>query len=203
MKTSVKLWVRLKVIDLVAQTAWMTLTEKMGFSDDLCSVLRYSYWSMEAEGSSVEQVCREIDREIRMDSAFTNQNKHLYSLIVSGSGEEVSAGDLRMERDFPRRECGGKVFACDLFVSEQGGRKDSGYASRLNSRLENVTVTGMRSGEVWRIMLRAEDREEAARKVEEMAVTRSRRHGLLLNPHYQAFEFVGTVGIDGDKRSAD
>ena len=94
-------------------------------------------------------------------------------------------------------KCGGRIFACDLFVSEQGGGKDKGYASRLNARLDGAKVTGMKSGEVWRILVRAEDVEEAARKVEGMAVTRSRKHGLLLNPHYQAFEFIGTAEIDG------
>lgn len=197
MKTEAKLWVRLKVIDLVAQTAWMTLTEKMGFAGDLCGILRYSYWAMEAEGESVGAVCEEIDREIRMDSAFTNQNKHFYSLAVSGGGDEAASGDLRIDRDFPREENGGRIFACDLFVSEQGGGKDDGYAARLNTRLAGAKVTGMKSGEVWRILVRAEDAEEAARKVEEMAVTRSRQHGLLLNPHYQAFEFIGTAEIDG------
>lgn len=196
MKTEANLWVRLKTIDLVAQTARMTLTDKMGFADDLCGMLRYSYWAMEAEGESASAVCEAIDREIRMDSAFTNQNKHLYSLVVSG-GDGAAAGDLSIDRDFPRVKCGGRIFACDLFVSEQGGGKDEGYSSRLNARLDGAKVTGMKSGEVWRILVRAEDAEEAARKVEEMAVTRTRKHGLLLNPHYQAFEFIGTAEIDG------
>ncbi len=197
MKTEAKLWVRLKTIDLVAQTAWMTLADKMGFEEDLCGILRYSYWAMEAEGESAPAVCEAIDREIRMDSAFTNQNKHRYSLAVDGGGDGAATGDLNIDRDLPRVKCGGRIFACDLFVSEQGGGKDEGYASRLNARLEGAKITGMKSGEVWRILVRAEDVEEAARKVEEMAVTRSRKHGLLLNPHYQAFEFIGTAEIDG------
>ena len=196
MKTEARLWVRLKTIDLVAQTAWMTLTDKMGFADDLCGILRYSYWAMEAEGESAGVVCEAIDREIRMDSTFTNQNKHLYSLAVTG-GDGAATGDLSIDRDFPRVKCGGRIFACDLFVSEQGGGKNEGYASRLNARLDGAKVTGMKSGEVWRILVRAEDVEEAALKVEEMAVTRTRKHGLLLNPHYQAFELIGTAEIEG------
>ena len=196
MKTEARLWVRLKTIDLVAQTAWMTLTDKMGFADDLCGILRYSYWAMEAEGESAGVVCEAIDREIRMDSTFTNQNKHLYSLAVTG-GDGAATGDLSIDRDFPRVKCGGRIFACDLFVSEQGGGKDEGYASRLNARLDGAKVTGMKSGEVWRILVRAEDVEEAALKVEELAVTRTRKHGLLLNPHYQAFELIGTAEIEG------
>ena len=63
MKTEMKLWVRLKVTDLVAQTAWITLTEKMGFASDLCGMFRYSYWAMEAEGVSAGSVCEAIDRD--------------------------------------------------------------------------------------------------------------------------------------------
>ena len=197
MKASAKLWVRLKVIDLVAQTAWMTLTEKMGFGDDLTGIRRYSYWAMEAEGEGATAVCEAIDREIRMDSAFTNQNKHMYSLAVTGGEDGAAAGDLDIERDFPRVEGGDRIFACDLFVSEQGGGKDEGYRERLNARLSEAKITGIRSGEVWRILVRAGDPEEAARKVEEMAVTRSRKRGLLLNPHYQAYELIATVEIGG------
>ncbi len=108
------------------------------------------------------------------------------------------AGGLKIDRDFPRAGCGDGVFACDLFVSRRGGGENEGYASRLNARLDAATVTGMKSGEVWRVLVRADSAEEATRKVEEMAVTRSRRHGLLLNPHYQEFEFIGTTGLDGE-----
>ena len=197
MKVEAKLWVRLKVIDLVAQTAWMTLTEKMGFEGDLAGMRRYSYWAMDAEGDGADSICEAIDREIRMDSSFTNPNKHMYSLAVSGDGGGAASGDLDIVRDFPRTEGGDRIFACDLFVSEQGGAKDEGYAGRLNSRLSDAKITGMKSGEVWRILVRADDPEEAVRKVEEMAVTRSRQHGLLLNPHYQAYEFIGTAEIGG------
>ena len=73
MSSRVELWVRLKVVDLVAQTAWMTLTEKMDFEEQLCGMTRYSYWSMDADGGDALGA---IEKAVKLDSAFTNQNKH-------------------------------------------------------------------------------------------------------------------------------
>lgn len=205
MNCSIDLWVRLKVIDLVAQTAWMTLTEKLDFESDLCGIIRYSYWGMEAEGESAGSILAEVDRVVRVDSAFTNQNKHFYSLSVHGGSELLASGDLDLDGDFPVRKIDGSdpadkaVFACDLLVREKSLEREKGFTSRLNARLDGVKVTGMKAGEVWRILVMASSEEEAAGKVKEMAVTRSRREGLLLNPHYQKYEFLGKTVVCGRK----
>jgi phosphoribosylformylglycinamidine (FGAM) synthase PurS component len=208
MKTFTELWVRLKVIDLVAQTAWMTLTEKMDFSKDLCGMVRYSYWSIEADGENSESVLAEIDRVVRLDSTFTNQNKHFYHLGLSMEPDgdvSLAAGDFDPGSDYPKSDCscddGGcpGIFACDLLVRERTGDREEGFVSRLNSRLEGVSVTSVRAGELWRLVVCAPDEDEARKKVEEMAVTRSRQEGLLLNPHYQRFEFAGVTKLDGRK----
>ncbi len=214
MKSRVELWVRLKVVDLVAQTAWMTLTEKLDFAGALRGIVRYSYWGMDAESDSKEEIIEEIDRVIRLDSAFTNQNKHTYFLKAwdPDGGKDldkggISRGDLDLRRDYPgyveksNRSAGRSIFACDLLVREQSGGKEQGFLARLDSRLEKVEISGMSSGEVWRLVVEAETREEAAEKVEEMAVTRSRREGLLLNPHYQRYEILGMVELHGEKES--
>ena len=205
-----ELWVRLKVTDLVAQTAWMTLTEKLDFSADLEGLVRYSFWGMDVEGAGAREVLDQIDRAIRHDSTFTNQNKHHYSLTVkaclsdgevSGSSEVLTAGDLDLENDYPvdLRNAGDMdgqdIYACDLLVRELRSERENGFASRLNARLDGAVVSRMKAGETWRLMVRASGEKDAVRKVEEMAVTRSRRDGLLLNPHYQSFEMIGTRAI--------
>ncbi|MBN1164223.1 MAG: hypothetical protein JXB45_06570 [Candidatus Krumholzibacteriota bacterium] len=208
MKFWVELWVRLKVVDLVQQTAWMTLTEKLDFNRFLCGLARYSYWGMEVEGLDREGVVREVDRVIRMDSAFTNQNKHFYRLMVRGAdaaaAEKIEErGNLNLDRDFPvvpgSGGNNGPIHACDLLIREQGGERENGFTARLQTRLPGVTVRGMKAGEVWRILVRSKDKEEAVRLVEEMAVTRSRREGLLLNPHYQRHEIMRTTDLNVSK----
>lgn len=188
------LWVRLKVVDLVAQTAWMTLTEKLGLEGELLGLARYSFWRMDIENGDGEAALDEIDRVIRLDSAFTNQNKHLYMLRMDGA--EVR-GDLRLDEDYPLLvEDGGRSgFAVDCLVRELDSEREEGYRGRLNERLENVRVAGLVAGEVWRILLEARDEKDAMQKVERIAVTTSRREGLLLNPHYQRLEILSSVPI--------
>ncbi|MCX5753798.1 MAG: hypothetical protein NTW97_09175, partial [Candidatus Krumholzibacteria bacterium] len=98
MKTPVQLWVRLKVIDLVTQTARITLTEKLDFADDLRGMTHYWYWGMDAEAADAKSALAAIDRAVRLDGAFTNQNKHLYRLAA---GKDLALGDLALEKDFP------------------------------------------------------------------------------------------------------
>ena len=209
MKIRVELLVRLKVADLVAQTAWMTLTEKLDFSGRLRGLARYSYWAMDAEGGSAERIIDEIDRTVRLDSSFTNQNKHCYSLRAAGgpAGSGLERGDLRPERDFTAMDRGGgqgaPVFACDLLIREKDGSREEGFLSRLNGRLDGVAVSAMKAGEVWRILCEAPDAESSKRLAEEMAVTRSRREGLLLNPHYQIYEFIGVTAVRNKKELKD
>jgi hypothetical protein len=198
MKVKAELWVRLKVTDLVSQTAEMTLTEKMNFKGILLGVARYSYWSFSADGDDSETVMSVIDREIRMDSTFSNQNKHVYCLrIGTGNKWDLARGDFRPQKDVPRSEVEmdrtTSVYVCDLLVTEQGGGRSTGYEHRLNSRIDGVVVSDMKSGEIWRILIKARNADEAALRAEEMAVSKSRREGLLLNPHYQEFEFIGTT----------
>lgn len=209
MKIRVELRVRLKVADLVAQTAWMTLTEKLDFSGRLRGLARYSYWAMDAAGDSAERIIDEIDRAVRLDSAFTNQNKHCYSLRALGgpAGNGLERGDLHPERDFPAMDRGRdprtSVFACDLLIREKDGAREEGFVSRLNGRLDGVEVSAMKAGEVWRILCGAPDGESSKRLAEEMAVTRSRREGLLLNPHYQRYEFIGVTAVEIKKELKD
>jgi hypothetical protein len=240
-KSWLELWVRLKVVDLVTQTVWMTLTEKLDFADDLCGLVHYAYWGMYAEGPDRGSVIEEIDRVIRMDSAFTNQNKHCYRLAFGeppppasgpaaadeadvrrpahapagkkadefangGTADEFAKGDLALENDFPvegadRNEgTGAPVFAFDCLIREKRPDREKAFERRLASRLDPAAVSGMRAGEVWRILVRAGDRDDALAKVERMLVTRSRREGLLFNPHYQQCDVISVVCVEGREK---
>ncbi len=190
MKVKCNLWVRLKVVDLVVQTAWMTLTEKLDLGGELVGLARYAFWGMELDGPDSERILADLDRVIRMDSAFTNQNKHVYLLEIEGG---PSTGGLALGKDYPvmteARDMEG-TFAVDCLIREITTAREEGYRDRLNARLESAQVTGIVAGEVWRVLVRAGSERDAVEKVEALAVTRSRRQGLLLNPHYQQFEIL-------------
>ncbi|HUV35940.1 MAG TPA: hypothetical protein VMX58_03265 [Patescibacteria group bacterium] len=226
MSVWMELWVRLKVVDLVAQTAWLTLTEKLDFSGRVHGLLRYSYWGFTAEGNG-GSIMDEIDRAVRMDSAFTNQNKHRYRLMILentagrgvplGDGDAASTavempgqpspaacrGDLELEHDYAlRTDTAGvrldDLYALDCLVRERNGEREAGFADRLNGRAAGVGVSGMKAGEMWRIIVSAGSRGEALKTAGRIAVTRSRREGLLLNPHYQRLELVSVVPLAGE-----
>ena len=190
MKMRCNLWVRLKVVDLVVQTAWMTLTEKLDLGGRLVGLARYSFWRIDLEGADKAAALTEVDRVIRMDSAFTNQNKHVYQLEIDGG---PSAGGLALEKDYPVMAESGDTrwtHAVDCLIRELTTAREEGYRDRLNAKLESVEATEVVSGEVWRMLVRAESEREAIETVEAVTVTRSRRQGLLLNPHYQRFEIL-------------
>jgi hypothetical protein len=199
MKIPVELWVRLKVIDLVAQTAWMTLVEKLDFGGRLGGMTHCWYWGMDAEGADSGLVLEEIDRVIRLDGAFTNQNKHRYRLAA---GPGLIRGDLALEKDFAVSNdavAPGALFAFDCLVREKRPDRETGFAERLNARLKGVAVSSMKYGEVWRLIVSAPSSEAALADVERMIVSRSRREGLLLNPHYQFHEIIATTRIEAGK----
>ncbi len=203
-KVSVKmeLWVRLKVVDLVARTAIMTLIDKLDLGDDLAGLVHYSYWAMNASGGDFERVLEEVDRVIQMDSAFTNQNKHIYSLMVTDErARALHRGSLELEKDYPLEDGSsnesslGGIFAVDCLVREMDDMRERGFEARLNERLEGVTVSGLKAGAMWRLLVHAVDAAAARKIARKMAVTRSRREGLLLNPHYQLLEIVSVAQL--------
>ncbi|MDZ7860856.1 MAG: hypothetical protein U5O15_09395 [Candidatus Krumholzibacteriota bacterium] len=205
MKARAELWVKLKVTDLVVETAWLTLTEKLDF-DYLRGLTKYSYWFMRCEGKSLEETADQLDRVITLDSTFTNQNKHKYSLMIeeeknqTGKGESsfvAKRGDLKTEEDFTLRSKApsDKLYACDCLVSELESDKNKNYTDRISGRLDDISISEMRAGLVWRLIIEADSSSEAEKKAREISVTRSRREGLLLNPHYQDFEIISTVSL--------
>lgn len=205
MKARAELWVKLKVTDLVVETAWLTLSEKLDF-DYLRGLTKYSCWFMKCEGKSLEETADQLDRVITLDSTFTNQNKHKYSLMIEEGGDQagkgksssiVKRGDLNIDEDFTLRSeaYSGKLYACDCFVTELESDKNKNYTDRISGRLGDISVSEMRAGLVWRLIIEADSKNDAEKKAEEISVTRSRRGGLLLNPHYQDFEIISTVSF--------
>jgi hypothetical protein len=88
------------------------------------------------------------------------------------------------------------LYAFDCLVRERRPDREKGFADRLNARLKGVVVSNMKCGEVWRIVVSAPAERQGLASVEKMLVSRSRREGLLLNPHYQTHEILATTRLD-------
>ncbi len=94
------------------------------------------------------------------------------------------------------------LLAIDCLVRERRPDREVGFAERLNARLEGVAVSNMKCGEAWRLVVSAPDERAALAAVEKMLVSRSRREGLLLNPHYQTWEILATTRLDAGGNAA-
>lgn len=95
-------------------------------------------------------------------------------------------------------------FAFDALVRERRPDREAGFAARLNARIKGVTVSNMKCGEMWRITVSAPSEKDALAVVEKMLVSRSRREGLLLNPHYQTYEILAATRLGaGSAAEAD
>jgi hypothetical protein len=205
----VELWVKLKVTDLVVETSWFTLMEKLDFAGTVFGLSRYSCWFISVSAPDIGTALEELEGAVTIDSAFINQNKHRYSLVPEGkeAGEDTPGrGDFDHRKDFVLRESSPEgtrlerlpafdLYACDCLVRTDGSGSD--YTGRLKTRLDKVSIRDLEYGQVWRIIGKADSREEAYEMVEKIAVTRSRRQGLLLNPHYQSHEIIGIEKIPG------
>jgi hypothetical protein len=85
-----------------------------------------------------------------------------------------------------RGEC-----AADVWVRDGDGRDAAALAyfrQRVTPRLADLGC-----GILYRLWLREPDPEAARRLALQLAVTRSRRAGLLANPHYQTVEVLEIV----------
>lgn len=202
------------MIDLVAQTAWITLREKLGYGDELLGLRRFSYWDMETGANGGEGMMDEVEQVITLDSTFTNQNKHLYRLMMTDkSGNiEVSRGTLSFEHGFsdkrrpdsaradgtlaghqgksPPDDSVSGCYTVYSLIREKGQLREEAYTDRLNKKLNHGMVRVIEAGEVWSIKVVADAEEKAVRLVKDMLITRSRREGLLINPHYQDYRII-------------
>ena len=149
MKTPVQLWVRLKVIDLVTQTARITLTEKLDFADALRGMTHYWYWGMDAEAADAQSA---LDGDRPRDPARQRVHEpEQASATGSRRGTGRVRGDLALEKDFrglgdtPRRAHwaaatglrAGRASSPSTASSARGGRigrSDSRSASTRGSR---------------------------------------------------------------------
>lgn len=106
MKIDAQLLVWLKGTDLSASTAFLTLTDKMGFAGRLGGIKRFDYFRLALEsagGGALQAPAAEVVTALKgaldRQSTFYNRNKHAYMLECSwGDGrhrEGPSRGELQ------------------------------------------------------------------------------------------------------------
>jgi hypothetical protein len=95
-----RLLVALKGMDLAANTAELTLLDKMGYGDRLAGLKRFDYFRLRIQTpDSPERTVDRLRRVLDSQSTFYNRNKHAYSLDIEWEGGSrhlgVSREDVR------------------------------------------------------------------------------------------------------------
>jgi len=211
----VALDVTLKGIDLVADTAFLTLRGKMGYHHNLLGIKRLDAYEFSFETGNPPETLSKLKRFLNTQSLFYNRNKHSFSLRCRWEGGGLDEG---MSIDHPHRQLvaqtrkslaearpedfrsiGDKsrvmfsnvpVFRTEVLVEDLDPSVKGNLARKLEAELSTAPVAVSTLGISWHLALRAGSGEEARAVTEEIAVTEKRDRGLLLNPNYQGFRFL-------------
>ena len=177
--------VELKTVDLVRETAWTALGEQLGWEGTLLDLRRGTLWRFEGEAASDPVMTSALDAELERSSAFYNPNKERRRFLPPGSLAEGEV--LTADGALPVPERGeGPRWRAQLWITEDGGAREAlrlRGAPRLAA--EGLRLRALRSGTLWMLELAARDAARARGYLIGLALSRSRREGLLFNPHYQ------------------
>ncbi|MBN2169957.1 MAG: hypothetical protein JW819_01395 [Candidatus Krumholzibacteriota bacterium] len=176
-----ELRVELKTVDLVRETAWLALTEKLGWAAVLADLRRAVLWRFELSDGDEATLRAALAAELERTSAFYNPNKERHHLLAGGAlpeGEPLAAADALEPPPAP----GARLWRALVWVTDEGGEQ-AALRRRTARRLPGLS--GLRAGTLWELALRADTATMARGLAAGLALTRRRRQGLLLNPHYQ------------------
>ena len=174
-----------KGVDLHAATAVRVMQDRLAGGDRLAALRRCEFHVL-PDGTDGWSSARLLDT-----GRFFNPNKHHYGLFShSGSGAGDDTGEP-LPAAWP-----GEVRGTDLeaLASDSAGLYDRLLGGDPPAGCTAVDVaswsrdgTGpVTSGVLWRLVLAAEP-DEAGTLAETLAVARSRKEGMLLNPHMEAW----------------
>ncbi|MEJ2720117.1 MAG: hypothetical protein P8181_03115 [bacterium] len=225
MTIDVTLDVFLKGVDLVANTAFLTLRAKMGYHNKLFGLKRLESYAFAIESPDPEGTAALLKRVLATQSTFYNRNKHYFVLDCRWDGGELRDGVAPEERrrrvetqaratlreeaagaagkDFDSQAGtnrvileGVPVYRTEVLVEGIDPAARETMARKLESELSVAPVVVTALGTCWYFALRAETESEARAITEEISVTVRRDRGLLLNPNYEGFRFLAVEKID-------
>lgn len=185
------LLVGLKTVDLVRETAWLALTGQLGWSERLLDLRRYRLWRFAVPGAAVDAgaLGAALAAALERSADFYNPNKERLRWAAPGelsAGETLVAPAVSPAHALPR--AGAQPWQLGLWVTDEGGEAPA-LARRTAAQLAAAGLAlpalGLATGAYWELTLAAADAAEALALAGELAVSRGRHAGLLLNPHYQ------------------
>jgi hypothetical protein len=181
------LLVELKTIDLVRETAWLALTEKLGWEGTLLGLNRYELWRFEGAAGEGEPAAEAaLESELERSSAYYNPNKESRRFLPDGRLGEGELLEQGQALPAPASPAAGQRWQALLWITDEGGSRPA-LRERSGTRLApaGFDLERLRSGTLWELDLVAENAEAARGLLTGLALSRGRHEGLLFNPHYQ------------------
>ncbi len=173
----IELLVRLKIPDVTALTAVSALRRRMGYGDVLKELLRADYYALHLPADSQQSALDLARRLAEKTNLFVNPNKHAYELRIPA------------ERAEPAPEDG--VWPVEVLVTDAEGAEATDIEQALQERLGYADVVArVEQGTLWTMKLAASDLAAAEQIAEQITVTQARGQGLLVNPHFQAWQIL-------------
>lgn len=221
MTIDVTLDVMLKGTDLVANTALLTLCGKMGYQEKLLGLRRLDSFAFSIETDDPQRTLTTLKRVLNTQATFYNRNKHNYLLRCVWGGDEFVDGVSAQEQNHqlavqvrssitagPGRDFIGNdekiqvilkdtsVFRTDILVEDIDTSAKDKISRKLEGELSAAPVAVHTLGTRWQLAIAADSDEDARAIAREIVVTERRDRGLLLNPNYQGFRFLGVEKIE-------
>lgn len=165
--------IRRRGVDPAAESALHALRDLM--RAPVVDVERGTLWRFEVEGATDSGLLREqLERAACRAGRYVNLNRDEYVWLDGGSRPEAPGG--------------GAGCAVSLWITHSDG-SDAVARDYFQARL-TAPLKAVRRGVFYRLWS-AETQPQAALKLaQEVAVARTRRAGLLLNPHYEQLEVL-------------
>jgi hypothetical protein len=207
-----------KDIDLVARTAFLALTGKMGYQRTLMGLRRFDYFRFLLDlipPGDREAAFDELEHALSLQSTFYNQNKHNYFLECSAGewhrtgGFDLADIERRLAREAVSAVGTGKgkklsgqtpsqevmfnkdhIFLAEVLVEEIDPRALGVLGQKLDGSGGWRGVRFLNRGVLWWLVLRESSIARAERVVGEITVSEKRDRGLLLNPNYQRYDLL-------------
>ena len=163
-------------LDPAAETCWQALRHLLGLP--VAGVERGELWRFDLEDGEDASACRgALERAACRAGRYVNLNRDACVWLAG-------------PRPYPR-PAPVPGTAADVWVRDGEGRDPAAlefFRSQGTARLRDLG-----RGVLWRLWLPDRDADAARRRAESIAVTRSRREGLLMNPHAQRAEVLHVV----------
>jgi hypothetical protein len=179
MMADLTLSVELRGLDPSALTAQHALVHRLGYGPALTETRRVDLWRLAVEAAGIPDALAIAGSWITRSNLFVNPNKHVYELAAA-RGTNGAGGAGR-----------GKGRVAWVVATSDPDLEGEAAVELIHRRFQGLELRAARRAVAWKLHFGAQvETGKVLELASDMAVARSRMHGLLTNPHFQSVVVV-------------